>query len=207
MPPRSDTPAGQTWARLCMVCARARVPWHGWRTNHNPVPPVLLEVSGCRCRPVCAACYASVGGWLERAPCLLCGLPCGQAGCSPLVEPGQPVVPGQPFGCPALQWRRSLASLACGAAVHRFANAAPGVVPGLGPWPSRPPLEPSLRRPSPPRRLRRPRRPPRPSRRPRRPRRGGASRSATPPPPRLPRLPALPRAAVCQVLGVSRCSE
>ena len=133
---------GATWARKCMVCnGPGRVPWHGFQTVHDPVPPRLLEVSGCRCRPVCAACFALVGGFLERAPCLLCGLSCGQAGCSPLVVPGQPFAEGEPFGCPQLQWLRSLSSLSCGAAVHHYANVAPGVVPGFGPWPSRPPLE------------------------------------------------------------------
>ena len=121
-----------------MVCdGLGRIPWPGFRTVHGPAPPLLLGVSGCGCRPVCAACYAAVGGFLERAPCLLCGFSCGLPGCSPLVVPGQPFAPGEPFGCPQLQWLRSLESLACSAAVHRYANVAPGVVGGFGAWPSR----------------------------------------------------------------------
>ena len=121
-----------------MVCdGLGRIPWPGFRTVRDPVAPLLLRVSGCGCRPVCAACYAAVGGLLEQAPCLLCGLSCGLPGCSPLVVPGQPFAPGEPFGCPQLQWLRSLESLSCSAAVHRYANVAPGVVGGFGAWPAR----------------------------------------------------------------------
>ena len=129
-----------TAMRKCMVCdGPGRIPWHGFRRMGDPPPPPLLEVSGCHCRLVCAACYAAVGGFLERAPCLLCGLACGAPGCSPLVRPGQPRAPGEEAGTPQLQWLRPLASVACGAAVHAYANVASGVGGGFGPWPSRPP--------------------------------------------------------------------
>ena len=138
----SVQPRFETWSqqpfpicRLCVICAAVRVPgWNGMgRLGPSP------SVSGCGCRPVCVACFGAIGGWLQLAPCLLCGEVCDEPGCSPLVEPRQPVAPGEPGGSrpPVPQWRRTLAAASCRGERHRYVDVPENVVAGFGVLPSR----------------------------------------------------------------------